>query len=244
MEANSHSKKIAESYSYSFTIRINEEIYNKTEIIGDGIDGSQYIMYADGGSVSLPKLTRYGYNFAGYKTANGNVYSDEVQAILLKGSSVLEAVWVAKQFNMTLQMEDGMVEAQTITFGETYTLPTLTSTKNRQFLGWKNASGEMVSSVTVEEEGDICLTACFELEDETVQGEPSEESKTEVKGLPLPLGWLILLIALAVVGIVFIIVGARNLYLNGWYADEVGPYFLIGGIIMVIAAIVVVVMFI
>ena len=181
-------------YSYSFTVRINEEIYYKTEIIGDGIDGSQYIMYADGGSVSLPKLTRYGYNFAGYKTANGNVYSDEVQAILLKGSSVLEAVWVAKQFNMTLQMEDGMVEAQTITFGETYTLPTLTSTKNRQFLGWKNASGEMVSSVTVEEEGDICLTAYFETDQEATAKENRDTSKDRVWWV-----WAIL-IGLAILG--------------------------------------------
>ena len=189
-------------YSYKFTINIDEEMYYTTELSGDGIDGAQYIMYSDGDLVSLPQLTKYGYTFAGYKTTNGNIYSEEVQAILLKGSSVLETVWIAKQFNMTLQMGSGVYEEQAITFGETYTLPTLATTDNQRFLGWKDLSGEFVSSFTVDQEGDICLTACFETVQETTEKEQLRDtSKSRAWWV-----WVILIV-LALIGAFFTLRG-------------------------------------
>ena len=149
-------------YKYSFTINIETQIFFTTELSGEGIDGSQYLMYEDGDMVSLPTLTKYGYNFVGYRTSNGETYSDEVQAILLKGSSVLETVWVAKQFQLSLQVDSAIYEEKTISFGETYTLPVLESTSTQKFVGWKNSQGAFVTSFTVETEGDVSLLAHFE----------------------------------------------------------------------------------
>lgn len=212
-------------YSYKFTISIDEEMYYTTELLGDGIDGSQYIMYSDGDLVSLPQLTKYGYTFAGYKTTNGNIYSEEVQAILLKGSSVLETVWIAKQFNMTLQFDSGVYEEQVITFGETYTLPTLATTYNQRFLGWKDSNGEFVSSFTVDQEGDICLTACFE----TVQDETGKTDEIDADT-----ALLVLLIIAAIVGVVLLIIwlvwGCKEIAF-----DEPGPWvcFVIGAVLLI-----------
>ncbi len=189
-------------YKYSFTINIETQIFFTTELSGEGIDGSQYLMYGDEDTVSLPTLTKYGYNFVGYRTSNGETYSDEVQAILLKGSSALETVWIAKQFNMTLQMGEGVFEEKIITFGETYTLPTLATANNQKFVGWKDLSGEFVSSFTVEQEGDICLTACFETIQETTEKEQLRDtSKSRVWWV-----WVILIV-LALLGGFFTLVG-------------------------------------
>ena len=218
-------------YVYSFTVKIDKEVYYTMEISGEGINGSQYLMYADGDVVNLPQLTKYGYTFAGYKTPNGNIYLDEVQALFLKGSSVLETVWIAKQFNMTLQTDEGVFEKKIITFGETYTLPTLATTSNQRFIGWKNANNEFISSFTVEEEGDICLTACFEI---IQNNAPMEESEgNDVHGL-----LRILYIVMAIIGGVLLIIGFVGGFIKGDWDTEAYPWICFGiGLVLLIVSI-------
>ena len=146
--------------AYSFTIEIEETSYT-IQLKGDGIDGEQYITYHEGDVVALPTLTKYGYNFVGYRTESGNVYSDEVAAILLKGNAVLEAVWEAKQFHLTLRVGDEIYLEGEVVFGETYLLPTLTSTEEQTFVGWENEENEIVTFITLNREGNVNLRAVY-----------------------------------------------------------------------------------
>lgn len=156
-------------YSYSFEINISDVIYYTAELSGEGIEGSKYLMYAEGDTVNLPQLSKYGYNFIGYKDSTGQTYSNVVQSIALKGKSVLKTVWKAKEFNLKLTQNAIMHSSKTIVFGETYELPELDSTDTLKFMGWKNAEGELITSLKVEEEGDVTLSAYFEeIEVETV----------------------------------------------------------------------------
>ena len=188
-------------YSYSFTIKIEEELYYLTQIMGDGIETSYSIMYSDGETINLPTLTKYGYNFVGYKGVNGTIYSNEVLATLLKANAVLETVWEAKQFNLTLENNGSVYKTQTMAFGEIYTLPVLASNETTVFVGWKNAEGNFISSYKVDTEGDLRLFAVFE----TVNAEdPSVETEEAKKALEWWL-WLILIV-LAIIGFVIIVI--------------------------------------
>ena len=157
-------------YSYSFNLKI-EETYYSVAFSGEGADGLEPILYVDGDVISLPKLTRYGYEHIGYKSSSGQVYSDEVAAILLKGQAVLEVVWKAKQFRMNFYVDDALYKSQTVDFGETYGLPTLESTPTRRFVGWSRDGKNFVNSWQMTEEGDVILRAYFEMVEEEIPEE-------------------------------------------------------------------------
>ena len=146
--------------AYSITLRI-EESYYCVAFSGEGTDGLAPVLYTDDDAVVLPNLSRYGYTFAGYRVANGSVYSGEVDALLLKGNAVLETVWQAKKFSMSLYIGDQKYQEQAIAFGETYSLPVFESTPTQTFVGWKNERNETITDLTVNEEGDVRLVAYY-----------------------------------------------------------------------------------
>lgn len=148
-------------YSYTYTISIEEQYFYSVEIKNDST-GNSTIDYVDGDTISLPNLTRYGYNFGGYKAEDGAVYSGEVAAIMLKGTNVLEVVWNAKQFNVSLLVKDSSYGTINVEFGKTYTLPELQSTETEEFVGWiSTGNASPVKSITIEKEGDISYSAMF-----------------------------------------------------------------------------------
>ena len=167
-------------YSYSYNVKIEVPYFQTVNIQGEGIDGVKTIEYNKNGNVSLLALTRYGYNFKGYKSESGNVYTGEIAAIMLEGTRVLETVWEAKQFNVSFvvneQEDDSM--AMTVDFDSTYDLPGLTSTETVKFLGWSvNGGSTPVNSLKVDKEGDMVLTACFK--QTVVPTPPVEDSDTD-----------------------------------------------------------------
>ena len=161
-------------------MKIEVPYFQTVNIQGEGIDGVKTIEYNKNGNVSLLALTRYGYNFKGYKSESGNVYTGEIAAIMLEGTRVLETVWEAKQFNVSFvvngQEDDSM--AMTVDFDSTYDLPGLTSTETVKFLGWSvNGGSTPVNSLKVDKEGDMVLTACFK--QTVVPTPPIEDSDTD-----------------------------------------------------------------
>lgn len=165
-------------YSYSFTINVSSKYYT-TEIFGVGLENSQYLMYTDNDTLTLPELERYGYIFVGYKNSAGDIFSDEVQGILLKGSSALEAIWKAKQFNLEYIVDSSVYKQEAVSFGRTYTLPILQSTDTQEFIGWKNSNGDIITTLSIETEGDISLTAYYRLIEKAP--DPSNEYDEETK---------------------------------------------------------------
>lgn len=174
-------------YAYSFVIEIEESVYYTIELYGNGIDKERQIMYSDGDIVNLPTLTRYGFDFVGYVAPDGTVYSGVVHASALKEHSRLKTVWSPKNFNLTLNDAGKIYGILSVVFGETYTLPILDSTEEKTFLGWVNSEGEFVTTIVVDEEGDLLLTARFEEivehpEDNTGSDGDAESDDDQVSG--------------------------------------------------------------
>lgn len=81
-------------YAYSFGILIEEEVYYTAQWSGEGTEDLRFLMYTEQETITLPKLEKKGYRFVGFKAVDGNVYSGTVEASVLMGSPLLEAVWV------------------------------------------------------------------------------------------------------------------------------------------------------
>lgn len=146
--------------SYTYKLKIEEPYYYSINIDGAD-DGSNKIIYKDGEMVNLPVLEKYGYNFVGYKVPNGSVYKGEIASIMLKGISVVEVVWEAKKYQITLKTDDEIYEVIDVEFGGEYVLPVLKSTETMEFAGWSIADSEPVKTLTVEKEGNAIMTACY-----------------------------------------------------------------------------------
>jgi len=185
-------------HSYSFKITIAEEIYFSTEIIYGGDVGSEFHLLSDNDILTLPQLSKYGYNFNGYRNSNGDIFSAEVQAILLKGSSILEPVWEAKKFKLQYIVGQDIQNEETITFGKSYTLPKLQSSSTEKFVGWKNSLGALVNTLNIDTEGDIRLYAHFEAIEPTQDTAPQNKKSIKV--------WQIIILLLAA-GISIVIAG-------------------------------------
>ena len=149
-----------------FGYTINIDVQEAEDIIisfsGAGTENLEDL-HVDFGTtnVKLPYPTRYGYDFLGYEDVKGNLYNDEIAEILFRGSSVLNAVWKAKEFNLTLQSLDGkIIGSEVIKFGEPVPLPVPNSEDKNSDSIWM-LDGYMLpeNSFTLDSESDVTLVS-------------------------------------------------------------------------------------
>ena len=102
----------------------------------------------------LPTLTREGYTFEGWFTAqNGGTQVTAVTTVTTAADHMLYAHWTANEYTVTFNANGGTVTPaeQTVTYGSTYgELPTLTR-EGYTFAGWftKKDGGTQVTKETV-----------------------------------------------------------------------------------------------
>lgn len=193
-------------FAYSFTIEIEEQVYFSTQLIGEGVQGELTLVYYQNDTLKLPILSRYGYHFLGFKNVDGTIYSDEVLAMLIKGSTVLEAVWEAKQFRLTLNNGEDIYKEELIEFGQTYDLVGMESTETEQFIGWYTLSGDLVTNITLDKEEDIKLYAQFKkIIQPTTDNKDVNTPFAEEKFYALVISTLSLGTVVAIIGVVIFI---------------------------------------
>lgn len=159
-----HTITVSNRYGYSYTFEIEvESVIFSIDFEGEGTDDMGNLDFAMGDKIELPNLVRYGYNFDGYLAPNGAIYKNEIETIELEGNAVLTAVWSAKQFKLTYMVDGEEYKVDDITFDQTKELETLSSTSTKRFVGWKNEeTGEKISTLSVQTEGDVTLVAEYE----------------------------------------------------------------------------------
>ncbi|MDI9243199.1 hypothetical protein [Fusibacillus kribbianus] len=149
-------------YYYVINVTVVESDYTTIRFNGNGTESPQDILTTYGAqNVKLPVLTRYGFNLIGFEDESGTLYSNEISTISFKGSVVLDAVWQAKQFTVTLQNPQGdEISTLVMDFGKEYELPVIDVESGLTFKGW-SLNGTILESnlITIESEGDITLTA-------------------------------------------------------------------------------------
>ena len=92
--------------------------------------------------LSLPTLTKTGYNFAGW-TLGGNAFDTTATWALEDATATLVANWTAKTTTVTLDVDGGVGADElelTATYGQVLSLPTLTKV-GYTFAGWKLNDG-------------------------------------------------------------------------------------------------------
>lgn len=168
-------------YKYSFNLNIKEQYYSTVSFSGDGTENLSTIVYRDNDSIQLQSLTRYGYNFKGYQTSDGNIYNEEITGILLKGTNILKAVWEAKKFKMTLIINGNVYKNFDVVYNKSYHLDDMSS-EYENFLGWGD---DELKDITISNEGDIVLHAKFketpkkdEIEDNNTTSTVQQETNT------------------------------------------------------------------
>ena len=164
IEPGEYSIKVVNRLGYSYTINIiiEESNYASIHFTGMGTEDIEIIQTSFGSKdVKIPELTRYGYEFVGFEDKNGRLYNSEIDEILFRGSTVLKAVWKAKQFNLSIQDSEGhILQTNIVSFGEEYILPQFITQNGVQYAGW-TINGNPVSGNVIKlgQEGDIVLVA-------------------------------------------------------------------------------------
>lgn len=91
-------------YHYSINARIVDSEYVTISFTGDETDELEAMLTSVGEkNIQLPKLSRYGYEFIGFESDTGTIYTDEIPVITDNNELVLNAVWKAKEYALTLQ---------------------------------------------------------------------------------------------------------------------------------------------
>ena len=186
--------------SFLVDITVVESDYATISFSGEGTENTQEILTTYGAShIKLPELSLYGYKLTGYKDQEGNIYSDEIATILFKGAVVLEAVWQAKQYTLTLQDPEGQtINTMIIDYGVEYELPTPELSKEYVFAGWTlNGKSLETNTLTLKTEGDVILVASATKteESDTQKNEATNPEKEKgVPVLPIAIGAVILAI--------------------------------------------------
>ena len=222
-------------YKYTFNVKIETSNYYVVQIKGENKEDNFPFIYTDGDTITLPELTKYGYNHSGFKTEDGKVLPKEVTSILLKGHTVLQAVWEAKKFNVNLYVGDALYHTTAVAFGDSYELPVLSAVDGAAFAGW--GDDLLNGTITIEEEGDIVLAACFKKQEDTDTDIGSGDSEDKDEGEGSPRSFMALFIIMAMVGVILLVVWL----IWGWHKvafDEPGPWIFFGiGLVLLIVSI-------
>lgn len=130
---------------------------------GAGLEGAPVTYRSDiTSAITLPRLTKNGYNFIGWKE-NGEYV--ETIAVGSTGNKEFIAVWETVRYTITYVDElggEGLENApRTYDVESSVTLPTLTK-EGYDFLGWEKADGTVIRKIPVGSFGDITLTAYYE----------------------------------------------------------------------------------
>ncbi len=147
---------------YDISVIIRESDFAAISFSGEGTEETQDLLTSYGAEhVKLPSISRVGYNLVGFEDEFGKLYSDEIANVAFKGTVLLNAVWEAKQYNVTFQSHSGdVLKTIVMDFGKEYELPVPELPEGMQFEGWE-LNGEILDSskITLQNEGDITLVA-------------------------------------------------------------------------------------
>lgn len=158
-------------YSYSINVKVVESEYATLLFKGEGTQGLEVIFTAAGEkNVKLPELTRYGYEFVGFEAEDGTVYTNKIASIAFRGETVLNAIWKAKEYELSLQDTDGNTyKTMAVEFGRSYELEAYDTGEGKMFVGWLQDGKVMEDNrITITEEKDIILTASVKDAEETI----------------------------------------------------------------------------
>ncbi len=141
-------------------------------------------------AITLTPASRRGYKFLGW-TRGGSTCT--AIAAGTTGEITLTATWEVLTYSVTYENTKG---ADTSAFPSVYTiesgavaLPALTPPNGYTFLGWKNAEGQLVTSIPAGSVGDMVFTASYEATSYVVTLHPmggTLSSKTFTVGLDQP----------------------------------------------------------
>ncbi len=147
-------------YGYSFQVKVNEN--NNAVIVFEGAASENLsavaALYGDK-NVSLPDVTRIGYDFAGYVDQDGNIYENEISSILFRGQLVLNTTWKAKKFKLSTVVNGKKTDCD-IYYGQEIDIPKPVVPDGYEFVGW-TLDGNDYDETTIQltEEKDIVFIA-------------------------------------------------------------------------------------
>ena len=132
--------------------------------VDGGVGADELELTATYGQVlSLPTLTKTGYNFAGW-TLGGNAFDTTATWALEDATATLVATWTAKTTTVTLNLDGGTGADElelTATYGVVLNLPTVTKS-GFKFAGWKlNGNAYDASAAWALEDATATLVATW-----------------------------------------------------------------------------------
>lgn len=150
--------------AYTFTITVTENGgYLYLSFAGDGTEGMDKIFTKIGmQNVSLQNLSKYGYDFIGFKDSDGTLYKDSIGTVLFTQDTELTSAWSPKTVKVILKDPTGtIINTQEVHFGSDIELPALADTEEMQFAGWDRNGAVISGKMIIDTEEDIVLTASF-----------------------------------------------------------------------------------
>ena len=134
----------------AFNVNVSESNYSTITFRGDGTENSNDILAKQGDkNISLPELSREGYEFEGYKDSNDNLYSNIMKVVPQLNTIILEPVWKAKECTVTfLDAMSDIYQTQKADYNSRIELPSIDVGAGFKFIGWK-MDGEPIESDTI-----------------------------------------------------------------------------------------------
>ncbi|MCR4660600.1 MAG: hypothetical protein K5765_01205 [Clostridia bacterium] len=188
-------------YKYSINLEVIDGLHSVVYFEGELSDKLSTIIYEDEETIELPTIVRYGYNFVGYKASDGTIYNNEIATIMLSGCDVLQTVWEAKKFTLTLMLDGDVYSKMTVEFDKSYSLPKL-SLEN--FDGWGE---DGLSQIKITDEGNIELQARFKetpTEEKEDEEKEEEEQQEEQQGMSKKTRTILLIVGIILLAIIII----------------------------------------
>ncbi len=134
----------------AFNINVGDSNYSTITFRGEGTENAKDILAKQGDkNVSLPELTRYGYEFEGYKDSNDNLYTSIMKVVPDFNTIILEPVWKAKECTVTfLNNLSEVYQTETAEYNSRIELPTIDLGAGLRFVGW-SLNNEPVDTDTI-----------------------------------------------------------------------------------------------
>ena len=121
--------------------------------------------FSDYYDASLPPVARTGYTFAGWKKADGSVFTEDTY---LSEDTVVKADWIANQYTVTFEANGGscMEAARRVSYNSTVGNLPIATKAGYKLTGW-SVNGVMVNAEMIIT-GDVILVAVWEKQDTTI----------------------------------------------------------------------------